>query len=43
MAPARLLGFDPPWLARWRHAAEEAGLRTSAAWSEFTDWVRLGR
>jgi hypothetical protein len=40
---ARWLGFDPPWLARWRHATQEAGWRASAAWSEFTDWVRLGR
>ncbi len=36
-------GFDPPWLQRWRHASHEAGWRASAAWSEFTDWVRLGR
>ncbi len=36
-------GFDPPWLVRWRHASQEAGWRASAAWSEFTDWVRLGR
>jgi cobalamin biosynthesis Mg chelatase CobN len=42
-ASVRWLGFDPPWLARWRHASQEAGWRASAAWSEFTDWVRLGR
>jgi len=42
-ALARWLGFDPPWLSRWRHASQEAGWRASAAWSEFTDWVRLGR
>jgi hypothetical protein len=37
------MGFNPPWLQRWRHASHEAGWRASAAWSEFTDWVRLGR
>lgn len=42
-AAARWFGFDPPWLARWRHATQEAGWRASAAWSEFADWVRLGR
>jgi hypothetical protein len=42
-ALARWMGYDPPWLGRWRHATEEAGWRASAAWSEFTDWVRLGR
>jgi cobalamin biosynthesis Mg chelatase CobN len=40
---ARWMGFNPPWLQRWRHASHEAGWRASAAWSEFTDWVRLGR
>jgi hypothetical protein len=30
-------------LARWRHATAEAGWRASAAWAEFTDWLRLGR
>lgn len=39
----RWMGFDPPWLRRWRHASQEAGWRVSSAWSEFTDWVRLGR
>jgi hypothetical protein len=39
----RFWAFDPPWLARWRHATSEAGWRTSNAWAEFTDWVRLGR
>lgn len=34
---------DPPWLQRSRHATAEAGWRTSAAWAEFTDWLRLGR
>jgi hypothetical protein len=42
-ASLRWMGFNPPWLQRWRHATSEAGWRASAAWSEFTDWVRLGR
>jgi cobalamin biosynthesis Mg chelatase CobN len=42
-AAVRWMGFNPPWLQRWRHASHEAGWRASAAWSEFTDWVRLGR
>lgn len=35
--------WDPPFLARWRHSVGEASWRTSAAWAEFTDWLRLGR
>jgi hypothetical protein len=35
--------WDPPWLARWRHATGEAGWRAGNAWAEFTDWLRLGR
>jgi hypothetical protein len=40
---ARWWAFEPPWLVRSRHATGEAGWRISAAWSEFTDWLRLGR
>ena len=40
---ARWWAFDPPWLARTRHSVSEAGWRASAAWAEFTDWVRFGR
>jgi hypothetical protein len=40
---ARWWAYDAPWLARVRHATGEAGWRTSAAWAEFTDWLRLGR
>ncbi|HEX5145897.1 MAG TPA: hypothetical protein VFV85_02655, partial [Conexibacter sp.] len=40
---ARLRGWDPRWAARTRHAWGEAGFRTSSTWSEFTDWLRLGR
>jgi hypothetical protein len=39
----RFFAVDPPWLAAGRHATAEAGWRASASWSEFTDWVRLGR
>jgi hypothetical protein len=40
---ARWWAWEPPWLVRARHATGEAGWRTSAAWAEFRDWVRLGR
>lgn len=39
----RFLALEPRWLVRSRHATAEAGWRTSAAWAEFTDWLRLGR
>jgi hypothetical protein len=39
----RWAAVDPLWLQRSRHATAEAGWRTSAAWAEFTDWLRLGR
>jgi hypothetical protein len=37
------LGFDPRWTHRVRHAVAEAGWRTGNTWSEFADWVRIGR
>jgi hypothetical protein len=40
---ARLRGAEPRWLPDARHAIAEAGFRSSGIWSEFTDWVRLGR
>jgi hypothetical protein len=40
---ARWWAWEPRCLVRWRHATAEAGWRTSAAWAEFRDWVRLGR
>ncbi len=40
---ARWWAWEPHWVARWRHATAEAGWRASAAWAEFTDWLRLGR
>ena len=43
VALARWQAWDPPWLARWRHATGEAGWRAGNAWAEFTDWLRLGR
>jgi hypothetical protein len=42
-ACARWWAWEPRWLVRWRHATAEAGWRASAAWAEFTDWLRLGR
>jgi hypothetical protein len=40
---ARMRGWDPAWATRMRHAWGEAGFRTTSTWSEFTDWLRLGR
>jgi cobalamin biosynthesis Mg chelatase CobN len=40
---ARWWAFEPQWVLRFRHAVAEAGWRAGNAWSEFTDWVRLGR
>ncbi|HEX4807241.1 MAG TPA: hypothetical protein VFU94_15180 [Conexibacter sp.] len=40
---AQTRGWDPPWVARMRHAWGEAGFRTTSTWTEFTDWLRLGR
>lgn len=37
------LAWDPRWARATRHAFAEAGWRTGNTWSEFTDWVRLGR
>jgi hypothetical protein len=42
-AVARWWAYEAPWVLRARHAADEAGWRTSAAWAEFKDWLRLGR
>jgi hypothetical protein len=39
----RLLGLDPQWLARTRHALGEARYRTRGVLAEFGDWLRLGR
>jgi hypothetical protein len=42
-ALSRWQAWEPPWLVRFRHATGEAGWRAGNAWSEFTDWLRLGR
>jgi hypothetical protein len=42
-ALARLRAFEPRWTHSTRHALDEAALRASSTWSEFADWVRLGR
>jgi hypothetical protein len=42
-AIARAAGAPPPGSAGARHARREAAWRASNVWSEFTDWVRLGR
>jgi hypothetical protein len=42
-ALARWQAWDPPFMARWRHASGEAGWRAGNAWAEFTDWLRIGR
>ena len=40
---AHWFGFDPRWAHRMRHAVAEAGWRAGNTWSEFADWVRIGR
>jgi hypothetical protein len=40
---ARWRAWQPHWLERFRHAAEEAGWRASSTWAEFADFVRFGR
>jgi hypothetical protein len=37
---ARLRGWDPGRLARYRHSWREAGYRVSGVWSQFGDWLR---
>jgi hypothetical protein len=39
----RMLAFEPRWWPSLRHSLAEAGFRASATWSEFGDWLRLGR
>jgi hypothetical protein len=39
----RLVGWDPPALARGRHSWAEAGYRMSGAWADFADWARPSR
>ncbi|HEY4097224.1 MAG TPA: hypothetical protein VGM33_17005 [Baekduia sp.] len=40
---ARWWAAEPTWWLNARHSTAEAGWRTSAAWAEFRDWLRLGR
>ena len=40
---AHWLAWDPRWAQRTRHGLAEAGWRVGSTWSEFADWVRLGR
>jgi hypothetical protein len=42
-ALARVVALEPRWTLSARHAIAEAGVRASATWAEFSDWVRLGR
>jgi len=42
-AIVRWLAWEPAWAVRLRHAAGEAGWRASSTFSEFADFVRLGR
>ncbi len=39
----RWFAWEPHWAVRFRHAAGEAGWRASSTWSDFADYVRLGR
>jgi hypothetical protein len=42
-AVMRWQAIEPPWWPRARHSLAEFGWRASGAWSDFTDWLRLGR
>jgi hypothetical protein len=42
-ATARWLAFEPHWTLSMRHSMAEASYRMSATFSEFADWIRLGR
>jgi len=39
----RWFAWEPAWAIRFRHATGEAGWRASSTFSEFADFVRLGR
>jgi hypothetical protein len=40
---ARWRGWEPRWIVGLRYALGEAGYRAGGTWSEFADWLRLGR
>ena len=42
-AVVRWFAWEPAWAVRLRHATGEAGWRASSTFSEFADFVRLGR
>lgn len=39
----RWFAWEPAWMVRLRHSTGEAGWRASSTFSEFADFVRLGR
>ena len=39
----RWLAPEPRWARSLMYSIDEASFRASSTWSEFTDWVRLGR
>jgi hypothetical protein len=43
VAASRWGGWEPGWAVRARHATGEAGHRVGLTFSEFADWLRLGR
>jgi hypothetical protein len=43
IAAGRWGGWEPGWAVRARHATAEAGHRVGLTFSEFADWLRLGR
>jgi hypothetical protein len=42
-AVIRWFAWEPAWAVRLRHATGEAGWRASSTFSEFADFVRMGR
>jgi len=40
---ARWLGVEPEWWQSLRRAFVEAGWHAEAAWTDFADWIRVGR
>jgi hypothetical protein len=42
-AVARMRGWDPAWLASWRHACGEAGYRLGGSWAQFGDRLHRRR
>jgi len=40
---ARWLGVEPEWWRSLRRVFVEAGWHAEAAWTDFADWIRVGR